>query len=88
MAISVLKKYTLVGGFFCRDKKYLLKEFLFIGAYGVACLSINHIIIWPASLSVFLFFITFVLWDVVLKKVEEKIKESGENKINVEQKRG
>lgn len=88
MALSVLKKYTLVGGFFCRDKKYLLKEFLFIGAYGVACLSINHIIIWPVGFSVLLFFITFVLWDVVLKKVEEKIKESGENKINVEQKRG
>ena len=69
IATSVLKKYTLIGSCLCNDKKYLVKEFLFIGAYGVTCLNINHVILWPVGLSLALFAVTFVLWDVVLKKV-------------------
>lgn len=86
IAVSYLKKYTLIGSCFQEDKKYLLKEFLFVSVYAVMSLNINHVIMWPVALSLALLPIVFLLWDVALKAVESKLKESSENRINVEQK--
>ena len=83
MALSIVKKSTLVGSFFCNDKKYFLKEFLFVAAYGISCLNINHTILWPLSLSVVLFVGSFIVFDVFLKKVESRIRDMYENKVNV-----
>lgn len=78
-----------MGSFFCNDKKYLLKEFMFVAAYGISCLGINHTIIWPLSLSLVLSTGSFILFDVFLKKVESRMREVIENKVNVEdEKRG
>jgi hypothetical protein len=38
VAVSWMKKYSVVGGCFNEDKKYLLKEFMFVAAYAVTCL--------------------------------------------------
>ena len=84
VAKTMLKKYTLAGSFLCSDKKYLLKEFVFVAAYGVCCLGINHTILWPLSLSPWLFLGSFLLFDVLLKKVEGRMREVFENKINAE----
>lgn len=73
IAVSWLKKYTLVGACLFRDKKYLLKEFLFIAAYAVSCLGINRIVLWPLALSIAVMVSVFILFDVVLKKIEAKM---------------
>jgi hypothetical protein len=78
-----LKKYTLVGACLFKDKKYLLKEFLFIGVYAISCLGINHLIIWPVAVSLALLTLSFVTWDIFLKKMERCQTENNENKINV-----
>jgi hypothetical protein len=70
LGVSWLKKYTLVGTFLHEDKKYLLKEFLFIAAYSVTCLQINHIILWPVTYTLFLLPILFTLFDLVCKKIQ------------------
>lgn len=69
VAVSWLKKYTLVGGWFNEDKKYLLKELMFLGAYAVTCLQINHIILWPVTFSLFLLPLLFLIFEILLKKV-------------------
>lgn len=68
--VSWLKKYTIVGGFFSNDKKYLLKEFFFISVYAVTCLSINRITLWPVGLSVIVLLGCFLLFDVFIRKME------------------
>lgn len=68
LALSWVKKYSLVGAFFNEDKKYLLKEFVFVAAYAAACLHINHIILWPVALSLLFLPVTFLLYDLLLKK--------------------
>ena len=68
VAMSWAKKYTLIGGCLNEDKKYLLKEFVFVGAYAATCLQINRIILWPVTFSLFLLPLTFIAFDVVLKK--------------------
>jgi hypothetical protein len=69
IASSWVKKYSIFGAFLQEDKKYLLKEFLFVAAYSVACLHINHVIMWPAAYSLFLLPLTFALFDILLKKI-------------------
>lgn len=68
-ALAWVKKYTAVGCFFNEDKKYLLKEFIFVGAYAVTCLQINRIILWPVTFSLFLLPLHFLLYDLLLKKL-------------------
>jgi hypothetical protein len=68
VAMSWAKKYTLIGGCLNEDKKYLLKEFVFVGAYAATCLQINRIILWPVTFSLFLLPLTFIAFDVALKK--------------------
>lgn len=81
IAISFLKKYTLIGSFFSPDKKYLLKEMLMISTYTVACLGINHIIIWPLALVSVVVPSCFLLFDILLKKIHLlKIEEVGNGK--------
>ena len=70
-AVSYLKKYTMIGGVFSQEKKYLLKEMLLLAAMGVCCLSINTIIIWPVALSVGLLVVLYLLLDVVVNKMTE-----------------
>lgn len=68
VAVSWVRKYTLIGGCFNEDKKYLLKECVFLAAYAATCLQINRIILWPATFSLFLLPATFIAFDIVLKK--------------------
>jgi hypothetical protein len=69
VAVSWVKKYTVVGACFNEDKKYLLKEFIFVAAYAVTCLQINHIILWPVTFSLFLLPLLFISFDILLKKI-------------------
>lgn len=69
VAVSWLKKYSLVGSCFNEDKKYLLKELIFMGAYAVTCLQINHIILWPVTFSLFILPTIFLTFEILLKKV-------------------
>lgn len=77
IGISWIKKYTVVGGLLNKDKKYLLKEFLFVGAYAVTCLKINHVILWPVAFSLFLLPLHFFILDILLTKLRQpKISEA------------
>lgn len=69
-ALSWLKKFTLMGAVLNEDRKYLLKELLFISAYSVTCLKINRIIIWPVTFTLFLVPVVFLLYEVVSKKMQ------------------
>ena len=62
----------------------MLKEFLFVSTFTISCLNINHVIFWPAGLSLFIIVLTFLLWEVLLKGIESKLKDQSESKINVE----
>lgn len=70
IALSWLKKFTMLGAVLNEDRKYLLKELLFISAYSVSCLKINHIIIWPVAFTLFLVPVVFLLYEVVSKKMQ------------------
>jgi len=59
--LAWLKKYTLIGSFFVKDKKFLLKESAFVSAYAVTCLNVNHLIIWPLGLSAVILITSFLL---------------------------
>ena len=76
--MAYLKKCTLVGGVVCDEKKYLLKEMLVLGAMGICCLGINQVIIWPVALSAAILLLSYVLLDVLVKKVTEgRVEEAG-----------
>lgn len=70
IALSWLKKFTLVGALLNEDKKYLLKELLFASAYSVTCLKINRILLWPVTFALFLVPVVFLLYEVVSKKMQ------------------
>ena len=62
-----------------------MKEFIFIGVYAVSCLGINRVIYWPVWIGIGLLVVFFVGFDVVLKKVEQRMTETkNQNKINVQ----
>lgn len=61
----------------------MIKEIAIIAVYGVTCLNINKIILWPAALSLVLIFICFIFWEIVVKKWEQRSgKEVSEAKPN------
>ena len=70
IALSWLKKFTMLGALLNEDRKYLLKEMLFISAYSVTCLKINRIIIWPVTFTLFLVPVVFLLYEVIGKKMQ------------------
>ena len=83
-AVSYLKKYTVIGGVFSNEKKYLLKEMLLLAAMGVCCLSINTVIIWPVALSVGLLVTFYLLLDVVVNKMTEgRVEEAARKEGNI-----
>lgn len=54
---------------------------LMISTYTVACLGINHIIIWPLALVSIVVPSCFLLFDILLKKIHLlKIEEVGNAK--------
>ena len=53
-----------------------MKEFIFIGVYAVSCLGINRVIYWPVWIGIGLLVVFFVGFDVVLKKVEQRMTET------------
>lgn len=65
-----MQKYTLVGTLLNKDKKYMLKEFLFISVYSNACLSINHFIIWPVCFSLVILPSFYLLMEFGVRKVD------------------
>ena len=67
MATSWLKKYSIVGTMMFSDRKYLAKELLIISVYGVACLKINRITLWPVALLTFLLPAIFLIYEMALK---------------------
>ena len=75
-AVSWLKKYTLIGGAFYNDQKFMVKEVLIIAVFGITCLHINKMILWPASLSLTVLVTSFILWEVVSKKWSAQSKEA------------
>ena len=83
--LSYLKKYTLLGTISLHDKKYLLKQFVFIACYGVSCLKINRVIIWPVSISAGLMVISFICLEVLVKKYQNysSNQNSKENRVDV-----
>lgn len=83
MAVSWLKKYTLIGGAFCEDQKFMVKEVVIIAVFGVACLHINKLTLWPAALSLTILLLCFVCWDVISKKWSSRIKEVSEARPNI-----
>ena len=83
MAVSWLKKYTLIGGAFCEDQKFMVKEVVIIAVFGVACLHINKLTLWPAVLSLTVLLLCFVCWDVVSKKWSSRIKEVSEARPSI-----
>ena len=75
--MSYLKKYTIIGGFICEDKKYLAKEWLMIGIVAACCLEINQVIMWPVAFVALVLPVTFLIFDVLLKKLtERRVQES------------
>ncbi len=65
-----MEKYTLVGTLLNRDRKYILKEFLFISAYSNACLGINRFVVWPLGFSLVILPAFFILMELGVRKVE------------------
>ena len=65
-----MQKYTLVGTILNKDKKYMLKEFLFISVYSNACLSINHLIVWPVGFSLVVLPCFFLMMEIGVRKME------------------
>lgn len=65
-----MEKYTLVGTLLNKDRKYMLKEFLFISAYSNACLRINHFVVWPLGFSLAILPTFFLLMEFGVRKVE------------------
>ena len=49
------------------DKKYLAKELLLLSVYGVACLKINKITLWPVALATFLLPSFFFMHEIAFK---------------------
>ena len=89
LLISWFKKYSFVGAYFEADKKYLLKEFLFMSSYAVTSLSINRFIIWPIAFSSFLLPVVFITFEVLLKlihnsKIEDDVRNKTKNSNQVE----
>lgn len=72
LVVSWLKKYTVGGGIFCEDKKFMVKEIVIISVYGITCLNINKTIQWPAALSLVPLVVCFVFWEIILKKWEQR----------------
>jgi len=68
--LSWLKKYTLIGSCFMKDKKYLLKEFLFIGVYAFTCLNVSQLIIWPIGLSPVILVLSFLFLELLIYKYD------------------
>lgn len=79
IALSWLKKFTMIGALLNEDRKYLLKELLIISAYSVTCLKINRIILWPVAFTLFLVPVVFLLYEVVSKKMQA-LKDQEEQK--------
>lgn len=75
IVISWLKKYTLIGGTFCKDQKFMTKEILIIAVFGISCLHINKLTLWPASLSLTVLIPCFILWEIISKKLNHHRKE-------------
>ncbi len=53
-------KNTLIGSFFSKDKKYLLKEIFILSCMTVTCFNVNTYIIWPWGLGIGLSVLTFI----------------------------
>lgn len=62
IAKAWLKRYTLLCSFLERDKKYLLKEYLILSTYAVACFRSNHVIVWPVTFALFMVPLPFLLY--------------------------
>ena len=77
-AVAWMKKYSLVGTLLNTDKKYFLKEFLFISAYSNACLNINHFILWPVCLSLIILPTLYLLMELIIGKIEDWISSKKE----------
>lgn len=68
MFVSWVKKYTIIGSYFMRDRKYMLKQLFICSCYIVACLGINRILLWPVALAAFLVPAIYVIYELILKK--------------------
>jgi hypothetical protein len=99
VAVSWLRKYWLIGALVGGDRKYLLKEILFVAAYAACCLQINHIVLWPASFALFLLPLHILLLDLLPHKIHtpkvaqirnpdsqqpNAIRNQGESEIEIE----
>jgi len=71
LALSLLKKCTIVGSFFSANKKYLIKEILIVSAYAISCLKINRLIMTPIILSLIILPICLFLMDFLPNKLSQ-----------------
>jgi len=65
-----MEKYTLVGTLLNKDRRYMLKEFLFISAYSNACLGINRFVVWPLGFGLVILPSLYLLMEIGVRKVE------------------
>jgi hypothetical protein len=81
VAVSWFKKYTLACVFYHHHRKYLLKEYVITGVFAVSCFHINHIILWPLSLSLLIVPASLLLFDVASKKMRPSTEESSNPEV-------
>lgn len=87
VARAWFKKYTILCSFLSSEKKYLLKEYLIISSFGLACFKINHVIVWPVSFTLFMLPLSVLFLDWPAQrtgKAEEKEISNGVGDIRIE----
>lgn len=67
IARAWFKKYTLLCCVFTPEKKYLLKEYLIIATFAVACFAINQVILWPVTFTLFMLPLSLFALDYLMK---------------------
>ena len=82
MIVSWFRKYSIIGSITLPDRKYLAKELLITSVYGVTCLKINKITLWPAALITFLLPTIFFLYEMALKLQKSNKNETQSQNTN------
>lgn len=84
VARSWFKKYSLLCSFSDCQTKYLLKEYLIISTFAVACFNINHIILWPVTFTLFMVPLSVLLLEVLIQMAEERVLKAAEGEVKIE----
>lgn len=53
----------------------MIKEIAIIAVYGVTCLNINKMILWPSTLGLVALLVCFFFWEIIVKKWEQRSKK-------------